>query len=188
MRRTRATAGFTMVELLIVITLIGILATAVLSAINPVEQLRKGRDTSRKADAATLLSAFDRFQASFGCYPWYFDLAAGTCGATTFDFTTSTAIDTADFAAAGAFEAITNNEELKSQFSTRNTVTDNELYIYEDLAGNGQVSVCFVPESQTGRSGAFGPIVDNTNDPAAVTDCSTAYDVADDDCNVCVPQ
>ena len=39
--------GFTLVELLVVIAVIGVLATIVLLAVNPGEQLARGRDTSR---------------------------------------------------------------------------------------------------------------------------------------------
>jgi prepilin-type N-terminal cleavage/methylation domain-containing protein len=39
--------GFTLVELLVVIAVIGVLATIVLLAVNPAEQLARARDTSR---------------------------------------------------------------------------------------------------------------------------------------------
>ena len=45
-------AGFTMIELLVVIAVIGVLAVAVLSSINPIEQINKGRDTRTRSDAA----------------------------------------------------------------------------------------------------------------------------------------
>ena len=40
-------SGFTLIELLIVIAVIGVLAAVVLAAINPLEQLARGRDSSR---------------------------------------------------------------------------------------------------------------------------------------------
>ena len=72
--------GFTLIELLIVIAILGILAVAVLSAINPVEQMKKARDAGRKSDAAELLNAHERYFTTFGCYPW--ENVAGVCTAT----------------------------------------------------------------------------------------------------------
>ena len=51
----KSNLGFTMIELLVVISVIGILATAVLSSINPIEQINKGRDTRTRSDAAQLI-------------------------------------------------------------------------------------------------------------------------------------
>ncbi len=47
-------SGFTLVELLIVIAIIGTLAVVVLVAINPVQQLAKTRDTGRKSTTQQL--------------------------------------------------------------------------------------------------------------------------------------
>ena len=62
--------GFTLIELLVVITLIGILAVAVLSALNPIEQLNKGRDAKKRADSSQMVNAFDRYFAANEIYPW----------------------------------------------------------------------------------------------------------------------
>jgi prepilin-type N-terminal cleavage/methylation domain-containing protein len=62
-------AGFTMIELLVVIAVIGVLAVAVLSSINPIEQINKGRDTDIGRCCATI-NAIDRYYAIHEIYPW----------------------------------------------------------------------------------------------------------------------
>lgn len=65
-----AQAGFTLVELLIVIALLGVIALIVIAAINPIEQANRARDTGQKADASQLLSAIDRYFAARQQFPW----------------------------------------------------------------------------------------------------------------------
>lgn len=51
--------GFTLVELLVVIAIIGILAAVVVVALNPVEMMRKGRDSTRLSDMDSIRKAVD---------------------------------------------------------------------------------------------------------------------------------
>ena len=78
-------AGFTMIELLVVISVIGILAVAVLSSINPIEQINKGRDTRTRSDAAQLINAADRYFAIHEIYPWNVTTASYTAGSVEYD-------------------------------------------------------------------------------------------------------
>jgi len=71
--------GFTLIELLIVIAVLGILAVAVLAAINPIEQINRSRDTGSRSDSEQLIGAIDRYYASRGFYPW--QTGAGTADA-----------------------------------------------------------------------------------------------------------
>lgn len=57
----RKTSGFTLVELLIVIAVIGVLAAVILAVINPLQQLARGRDTGRISTVAQLGSALQRY-------------------------------------------------------------------------------------------------------------------------------
>src|SRR3989337_1130957 len=50
----RKGAGFTLLELLIVITILAILAVIIIFVLNPAETLRKSRDVQRMSDLATL--------------------------------------------------------------------------------------------------------------------------------------
>jgi prepilin-type N-terminal cleavage/methylation domain-containing protein len=54
--------GFTLIELLVVIGVLGVLAAAVITAINPLEQLARGRDGGRKSTVSQLGNAL---QADF---------------------------------------------------------------------------------------------------------------------------
>ena len=57
-------AGFTLVELLVVIGVLGVLAAAVLTAINPLEQLARGRDAGRKSTVNQLGNAVQAYYTS----------------------------------------------------------------------------------------------------------------------------
>lgn len=61
--------GFTLIELLIVIAIIGILAAGVLVAIDPVEQLNRGRDASRKSSISQLGRALQAYYTANSAYP-----------------------------------------------------------------------------------------------------------------------
>ena len=59
--------GFTIVELLIVIVVIGILAALVITTYNGIQQ--KGRDTERETDLKALQGQLEAYYAQKGAYP-----------------------------------------------------------------------------------------------------------------------
>lgn len=163
--RFRDTRGFTMIELLIVIAILGILAVAVLSAINPIEQINRGRDTGSRSDAEQLISAMDRFNAFQAYYPWVSDpaddhtLDDGAGGPLLVDdawvvtgtYATNGDCSVLDRLAEGdtaATDACTGTQELKTSFTQRITGTAyNDLYVYNRGQQGDSTYVCFVPQS-----------------------------------------
>lgn len=161
--------GFTMIELLVVIAVIGILAVALLATLNPLEQIRKGRDTRTRSDASQLASAIERYNASLGRFPWQAtegeDVDDGPNGEAigfervngggTIADCTATGGATCDIADLMAVLESTN--EVKTSFIDRITATTSRsMYLYyNDEATGGSVTVCFMPESNTFAREAF---------------------------------
>lgn len=173
--------GFTMIELLIVIAVLGILAVAVLSAINPIEQINRGKDTGSRSDAEQLLSAVDRYYAGKGFYPWA-NAEDSLNVATTLnpgvpalvpisDGTVTPGDDGVEFltvlSAGGA-------AEIKASFTTRITSpTYNDLAIYNDGVSGSSTYICFTPKSSSFREEAWKRCSDGATGLVMPTDFPT---------------
>lgn len=138
--------------------MIALLAVTVLSAINPVEQFNKARDTSSKQDASEYLSSLERYFATFGCYPWdnaNNGTATNACPATPVGLSAT---------AVGSLNATTNAElatrqEIKPQFKTRmatETVAANKNVLIASVDANNLVHVCYLPSSKSFLAQATG--------------------------------
>ena len=131
--------GFTMIELLIVIAVLGILAVAVLSALNPIEQINRSKDTGGRSDAEQLIGGIDRFYTTKGYYPWA-------------NNTSDTNL--IDWAPVNGYVNLLNNltnatQELKGSFITRISAADyNHLYIFNNGLQGNSTYVCFKPQSK----------------------------------------
>lgn len=145
--------GFTLVELLIVIAVIGILAIAVLAAIDPIEQLKKSRDTAKLADARELVGAYQRFYATKNCFPASYQLAS-PCSAVV----TRLALRSNDAVLLGGatddLDYMVSSGELKGTFLTKTNVKNGWLYVGN--TSTDVLSVCYQAESKNARSGAIG--------------------------------
>ena len=61
--------GFTLIEILVAIAIIGVLAVASITLINPLEQFKKSRDTQRKQDLRQIQIALEAYSADTNRYP-----------------------------------------------------------------------------------------------------------------------
>lgn len=179
-------AAFTMIELLIVIAILGILAVAVLAAINPIEQINRGRDTGSRSDSEQLLSAIDRFYAYKGYYPWVTnpndESALGGVGGELHGVANDTTIVygggsipawpdngtpdpcyVLDKIAEGDGANCVGTNELKRSFVTKVTRPDyNHLYVYYDGNPGSSLYVCFKPKSGAMQEDARSRCVDDS--------------------------
>jgi len=164
--------GFTLVELLIVISLIAILSVAVLSTLNPIEQTNKARDAKFQNDAAEALSALERYYASQQYYPWDSDVwgtgagadesltlgltsrmpGFGVCDGTAYNQETSSCKGTD-----GKYGELIKMDELKSSFAQKDPFSDtiktdlNRLFLFKEAGAGGSVYICFIPKAKANR-------------------------------------
>lgn len=61
--------GFTLIELILVVAIIGIFSAGVLAAINPSQQVQKANDSRRKTDLEMIQRALEAYYADNGRYP-----------------------------------------------------------------------------------------------------------------------
>lgn len=183
-------AGFTMIELLIVIAVLGVLAVAVLAAINPIEQINRGRDTGSRSDAEQLLSGIDRYYvARDGVWPWMVDADDEDNEA----IATLTEVDEtwADDDGDGVLEKLSTGgtQELKQSFVTRITDANyNSLSVYYRGNQGDSLYVCFEPQSGSFLEEAQERCVDTDGSglPEDLQDIGTTI-CAEDEEYICLP-
>jgi prepilin-type N-terminal cleavage/methylation domain-containing protein len=61
--------GFTLIEIVLVIALIGVTATLLITLVNPAQQFKKSNDAKRKTDLRQLQAVFELWRADQGVYP-----------------------------------------------------------------------------------------------------------------------
>ncbi len=127
--------GFTLIELLVVIGILGILAIGLLAAIDPFEQLKKGRDTNLRNVTVEYVNALTRYYATHGTMPW----AEGS----------EPDADSLDDATVQTYTtALITDGELKPEF--QDALGDNAEKIFVTGVDDPlQAIVCFDPDSRS---------------------------------------
>lgn len=151
--------GFTLMELLIVIGVLGILAAGLLAAIDPFEQLKKARDANNRNATIETVTSFTRYYATHGNFPWNLGVPPVNCNTAT-DATSllplrsgTGAVVPLTIGASTEIEAcitsalITNDGELKTSFFEG---LQTDLYVRS--LGLTNIQVCFNPESKALRN------------------------------------
>ena len=180
-------SGFTMIELLVVIAVIGILAVAVLSSINPIEQINKGRDTRTRSDAAQLINAVDRYFAIQEYYPWNY--TSSTWTAPDDDYISEYEQAPEGGAAAWTWaDVLVGTEEVKQGFVNRLVSSDN-LYLYKASGSNATMYACYKPTSHAFQFEAAKNCLENATPDTigTVTACVTTDGTVDPDNLICLP-
>jgi len=133
--------GFTLVELLIVIALLGALAIGLIGALDPFEQLKKGTDTGTRDLVNQVQTAVLRYNATTNKMPW-------------------AAWDTADIAATAlsdasfddAIQALMDSGEMKTNFNEIYANAKSKVfvtYLHPDVSQSLTVRVCYMPDSKS---------------------------------------
>jgi prepilin-type N-terminal cleavage/methylation domain-containing protein len=180
--------GFTLIELLIVIALLSALAVGLIAALDPLEQIKKGTDTTTRDNGRQVLNAIQRYYANRGNFPWCPNGASGAnCSADPTGYANGV-LNPPSAQVTAMLTELQNAGELKTSFQT--TVGTNVLsniFVVGSVA-NQTVSVCFLPTSKSVMkdpnakfSRTLGPganFASNCNQPAAPTAATT--------CAICI--
>lgn len=139
--------GFTLIELLIVIALLGTLAVALLAAIDPFEQFRKGSDTGTRNATQEIFNAGIRYYSLKHAWPatW-----AGI-------LQTAEAIDGEVLTPEDIITPLVDAGELKDNFIELSGDNLQNIYISSravpaDVLTDSHIAVCFKPESKSFQS------------------------------------
>lgn len=150
--------GFTLVELIIVIGIMVLLTMGLLIAIDPVEQIARGRDANRRKAVTEYYSALYRYYAGRNSFPW------------------GSGANILPLEDAGLLGAMLNSGELSYKYSDQMgqspyvglTVTT------QSIAGGAKMWVCFNPESKSMSREALVKYLSPGNgicDPQTSNDC-----------------
>ncbi len=185
--RFKDTRGFTLIELLVVIGIMGILAAALVSLVDPVEQLNKARDNALKVKTKTLLQALTSYYATNSQYPWEVsatDACVSPATITVLVASGGTPTDAWFNATDGCFKILEDAGELKATYRASVTGDDGKKLFLRSAATGTTVVMCYDPLSKSanisaetiynsGCEGTTGATTDIEQD-GAVAACDTS--------------
>jgi len=156
--------GFTLVELLIVIGLLGAIALIVISAINPIEQSNRARDTKFKSDASQLISAAERYYTQKSEFPWTTQAVATYPSAdTALSYMSANALEIGicgtSPAACSTDGWLISTDELKTEFRGRDFAKGSpalpeQIRVGKAAGSSSSIYACFTPRSKSVRDKA----------------------------------
>lgn len=147
--------GFTLVELLVVIGVLGILAAGLLATIDPLEQFRKASDSNRRTASLDLVNAINRYYASRQAFPWNTAANGGAdCNAAALPASLAVTGLSGDSTFSTCIDELVKQGELKSSFKTQYGIL-SKMFVTDTSVGEAKkVGVCFNPESKSLSRGA----------------------------------
>jgi len=138
-KKTYLSSGFTIIEIIIIMVIVSTLVVIVLSALNPLEQINRGRDSSSLLLASEFIKTTDRFQAINQPHPWQEDLSAEPLSS---DLSKE------------IIEKFISANELKNSYINQNTQKLEKIFITTHN-GYEEIFACFLPESHAFYSHDF---------------------------------
>lgn len=154
--------GFTLFEILIVVVIIGLLATVLVASLDPLESIRKTNDTALITALTNIQNSFASYAANEGVMPWD-DGDTTNCDdagsipaalnyggtAITTPFNSGNISD--QFGTTGCIRKIINSGYLKASIAgALNDSRQKRVYfsMVRDLTNGDKVIMCFRPESR----------------------------------------
>jgi prepilin-type N-terminal cleavage/methylation domain-containing protein len=133
----KKSAGFTLLEILLVVGIIAILAGIVILAINPTKQLGDARNAQRRSDVMTILSAI---------YQYSIDEGGDLSGLTILEETAANLITApcgSAYTEASSLTALSDDDKylIDIPVDPLTVETDNEYYVVKNSDSN-RITVC----------------------------------------------
>lgn len=182
--------GFTLVELLIVIAILGLIATGIIIAIDPVEQINRGNDASKRQLGTSMVSSIQRWyttkQYSVNC-------TTSTCAAVTMTANTAYLANSAQMTTVNTALSTSGETNSASTF-TKHPQSGNVFITFKIPAGGSAAdeapTVCWRPSSKAEKSKAdinnLSTAVYTTSNGSAVGTAVTCPATSANTCYICI--